>query len=174
VVHRGPATRFGWAAAATASVVERESHVTTLSEHVRTLQTAFESVEVERDETVLLLARYTGDPGQELVRASRDALLGVDGTTTFEWGAVAGSRNRGRRGRCGLERERARGLHAVHRVAGERHGRASASVWLVDSRGLTHDDGRPARVSGGVFNVAAADVDPVTGEVIMPIRIDPE
>jgi len=47
-------------------------------------------------------------------------------------------------------------------------------VWLVDSRGLTHDDGRPARVSGGVFNVAAADVDPVTGEVIMPIRIDPE
>ncbi|MEL7473488.1 MAG: anti-sigma factor [Planctomycetota bacterium] len=42
-------------------------------------------------------------------------------------------------------------------------------LWIVDRRGLAEEDGRSARISGGVFDIASAERDPETGAVVLPI-----
>ena len=42
-------------------------------------------------------------------------------------------------------------------------------LWIIDERGLADETGQSARISGGVFEIRPEDIDPATGEVIVPI-----
>lgn len=42
-------------------------------------------------------------------------------------------------------------------------------LWIIDDRGLFDETGQSARISGGVFSVGPDDVDPLTGEIVVPI-----
>jgi hypothetical protein len=159
--------------AATASVAELEQRVNAESQRVRTLEAALESLETERDGLTMQLARFTDEPGQDALRESRAALLNDPETITFDWGDWSEPEIAGVRGDVVWNEAEHAGFMRfvglpVNDPQAERY-----QLWLVDDRGLTHEDGRSARVSGGVFDVEPGDIDPATGEVLVPIRVDP-
>lgn len=158
----------------------RDDLETRLAETVATLRAARERVEAQTElvtmlradlsEADLLLARYTGTPGQDVLRASRGALLVDSGTIRFDWSPWNDPEIKNVTGDVVWNEELQTGFLRFVGLPANDPLVEEYQVWLVDGRGPNQDDGRAARVSGGVFGVVAAQIDE-TGEIIVPIRV---
>ena len=129
--------------------------------------------EAELKQATEQAARFSDGLSQDELRTSRAALLGDAGTVTFAWGSWDEPEIEGVSGDVVWNNKIQRGFARFVGLPVNDPGVQQYQLWLVGEHGMTYEDGRSARVSGGVFDVGAGDVDPDTGDIIVPIRLGP-